>query len=70
MSRITVKHKDVGDDLYKSEYLAEEAHEIPDETILIVSEPPSGYYKIYNIYAQKIGAKYHIVTEQENVPEP
>ncbi len=70
MTRITVKHKDIGGTLYKEEYHWDEAHELSTETILLVSEPPPGYYKIYNIFAQKIGSKYHIVTEQENVPEP
>ena len=70
MARITVKHKDVAEKIYKEDYLWEELHELPSDSVVVVSEPPSGYYKIYNIYAQKIGTKYHIVTEQENVPEP
>lgn len=36
MARITVKHKDVGDIVYKEEYHWDEAHELPAATILLV----------------------------------
>jgi len=70
VARITVKHKDIGETLYKEEYHWDEAHELPDSSILLVSEPPSGKYKIYNIYLQKIGSKYHPIFEYESIPEP
>ena len=70
MAKIIVKHKDIGEELSQEEYVWAEAHELPGDSILLVSEPPSGKYKIYNIYMQKIGAKYHPIFEIENIPEP
>ena len=34
------------------------------------SSPPSGYHKIYNIYAKKVGGSYHLVLVIESEPEP
>ena len=34
------------------------------------SDPPSGYYKVYNLYAIKIGTKFHLVMEQDTNPIP
>jgi len=72
MGKEIVQHTDPqpeGLDFYKVNYLSGDAHELPAETILIVSEPPSGKHKIYNFYAIKTGDKYHLVFEVENVPE-
>jgi len=70
VARIIVKHKDIGDKLYQEEYHWDEAHELPSSSILLVSEPPSGFHKIYNIYANKVGSKYHWIMEVETIPEP
>lgn len=70
MARITVKHKDIGETLYKEEYHWDEAHELPGDSVLLVSEPPSGFHKIYNIYAKKVGTKYHWIMEVETISQP
>jgi len=56
-------------ELSKEEWEWEETHELPTNTILLVSEPPSGKHKVYNLYATKIDAKYHLVFEVETIPE-
>jgi len=45
-----VTHKDVGTGLSKTEYLSEEAHELLEDTVLVISEPPTGKLKVVNIY--------------------
>ena len=65
-----IRHTDVGLGVTKVEYHDEDAHELPEDTILIVSEPPSTYHKIYNLYAIKTGDKYHLQMDVEEIPEP
>lgn len=35
----------------------------------VPSNPPSGYHKIYNLYAKKTGVKYQLIMVLESVPE-
>ena len=36
----------------------------------LVSNPPSGSHKIYNIYAKKVDGTYRLVMELESIAEP
>jgi len=36
----------------------------------VTSRPPSGSYRVYNIYLNKVGENYLIVMDHEDVPEP
>ena len=40
----SVVHDDTGLGLNKDGYHAEDAHILPEDTVLVTSEPPSGYY--------------------------
>jgi hypothetical protein len=53
----------------------EDLHELVlDESIdngmLVVSNPPSGFYKVTNIYCTKVGDTYELVVNHENIPQP
>lgn len=61
MAEPIIVHTNVGVGLKKGEYHDFDSHELPENTILMTSEPPSGYYKVYGLYLQKIGDKYHPV---------
>lgn len=54
------------------EWMGEDIHEVNvnNDGVLLVSIPPSGKHKIYNIYAVKTGGKYHLEMDVENTPEP
>ena len=38
--------------------------------VVFTSSPPSGYHKIYNIWAKKVGGTYQLVIDVETEPEP
>ena len=68
MSKIV--HTNVGEGIETlEEYMSEDMHELTEEGELILSAPPSGYHKIYGIYAKKVGAKYHLVMVVETERE-
>ena len=50
-------------------HILAENEEIEGETI-IVSNPPSGKYRILNIYMRKLGESYHPVYIIDDVPIP
>lgn len=69
MAKIT--HANVGTGIETlEEWMGENIHALDEGGDIVVSNPPSGYHKIYNIYARKIGAKYHLTIDVENEPEP
>lgn len=37
--------------------------------LAVKSQPPIGFHKIYEVYAKKIGDKYHLVMVVETEPE-
>jgi len=54
MSSKTVKHINVGEDIPDSATWQSEAlHELPVDTILIVSNPPDGFEQVKNIYLKE-----------------
>ena len=67
-----IKHIIVGEQLDSGEWVSEDTHEVVagTEGILLISNPPSGCYKIYNVYAEKFGAVYKFVFEHSDIPEP
>ena len=74
MTDKVVKHKDaaptVGEEVDSVEWASEEIHELPTDSILVVSKPPSTYYKVYGIYMRKTGNKYQPVFIVESEPVP
>ncbi len=57
MTDKTVKHIDVGAELTSIEYTGEEAHELPVDSILVTSKPPTGAFKITNAYFVEVSGK-------------
>jgi hypothetical protein len=37
--------------------------------VVVISNPPSGYYKIFNIYMAKVGAIYQLYIDHSDIPE-
>lgn len=67
------KHKTVGTQLTQAEFEALDLHELDGVqfgTIVLKSKPPSGYYKVVNLYVEKVGANYKLKVEYEDTPEP
>ena len=67
------KHKSVGTQLTQAEFEDLELHELDGVqfgNIVVKSEPPSGYYKVVNIYCEKVGSIYKLVVDHETDPEP
>lgn len=67
------KHKTVGTQLEQAEFKDVELHVLDGVKfgdIIIKSEPPSGYYKVVNLYVEKVGANYKLKVEYEDTPEP
>jgi len=66
-----IKHANVGTGVETlGEWMGEDLHTVDTEDgILLVSVPPSGYHKIYNLYAEKTGEKYHLKMDYEEIPE-
>jgi len=66
-----IKHINVGTGIETlEEWMGESIHELTEDGELIVSNPPSTYYKIYNIYAKKTGDKWHLMMQVDEDPEP
>ncbi len=51
------------------EWMGEGIHELDEDGELIVSNPPSTYYKCYGLYMKKIGSKYYPVFVHSDTPE-
>ena len=67
------KHKTVGTQLTQAEFEDTVLHEIDGLTaggVLVISNPPSGYYKVVNLYCEKVGASYKLVVVHEDTPQP
>ena len=67
------KHKSVGTQLTQEEFEGVELHELDGVqfgTIVLKSVPPSGKYKIFNMYMEKVGSIYKLYIEHSDVPEP
>lgn len=64
-----IKHIDVGEELDSVEWVSPDTHEVVEGGKLIVSEPPSTFHKIYNLYAKKVGSTYQLVMVLESEPE-
>ena len=67
------KHRSVGTQLTQAEFEELDLHELDGVqfgNIVVKSEPPSGYYKVVNLYVEKVGAVYKLVVQHEDTPEP
>ena len=69
MGKVVV-HKNVGLGIDSVEYHSDDAHELPEDTVLVTSEPPSGSYKIYGLYLKPVGSTYKICYVKSDTPEP
>lgn len=67
MADKTVKHKSVGEELDSTEWISEELHDLPTESVLLISKPPVGGHKIYNIWRTAEG---NIKYEYEDIAKP
>ncbi len=68
MAKIT--HTNVGEGIETlEEWMHEDTHALDEDGELIVSNPPSTYYKVYGIYMKKIGNKYCPVFVHSDTPE-
>ena len=66
-----IKHINVGTGIETlEEWMNVDVHELTEDGELIVSAPPSGFHKIYGIYAKKTGEVYQLFMVVENEPEP
>jgi hypothetical protein len=72
MPVIKVKHISVGTEIKDdAEWTKEDLHTLEvEEGAVIVSNPPSGGYKIFNMWLEKVGSKYKIMFDIENIPIP
>ena len=65
-----VIHTNVGEGLETlAEWMGEGIHTLDEDGELIVSNPPSGYYKVYGIYLRKVGEKFFPVFVYSDTPE-
>ena len=63
-------HTNVGEGIETiEEWIGEEIHELDEPGELVVTYPPSGYYKCYGVYMKKIGSKFYPVFVHEDTPE-
>ena len=66
-----IKHKSTGIECDSGEFHGVELHEVSEgDGGLLISNPPSGFHRVYNIYLQKTGGKYHPIFIVEDIPEP
>ncbi len=67
-----IRHANVGTGVETlEEWMGDDIHEIDTDTgVLLISIPPSGFHKIYNIYAYKTGEQLHLKIDYEEIPEP
>ena len=67
---VKVVHTNVGTGIETlQEFMGEDMHELSEEGELLVSDPPSGYYKVYGIYMKKIGDRFYPVFVHNDTPE-
>lgn len=67
-----VKHKSIGHKLYRDYFEGLDLHEIdgkPMGDVILISNPPAGFYKVVNIYCNKADGKYKLVIEHTDEPE-
>jgi len=65
-----VHHVSTGIGIKTDEEWVAEVHQIEEnDGILLVSNPPSGFHKIYNLYAVKTGNVYHLQMDVEDIPK-
>lgn len=68
------KHgKDTADELNKTKFEWVDLHTVDGTNfsdVVLISKPPSGYYKVVNIYVEKVGVNYKLKVEHEDTPEP
>jgi len=61
-----VKHVPVGEGLDSVEWVGEELHALPTDTILITSKPPSGMCKVVELFVNPQTGKF--VVRYDNTP--
>lgn len=66
MAEKTVKHKYVGEELDSIEWESETLHELPSDSILLTSKPPSGKYKVTNLYVDPSNGR--LTVEYDDTP--
>lgn len=55
----TVKHIDVGEEIPDSlTWRSAELHELPTDSVLVTSKPPSGMYKVVALYVNPNTGKF------------
>jgi len=65
-----IVHTNVGTGIETlDEWMGQDIHELAEGGKIVISEPPSGFHKIYNIYAKKTGDIYHLMMVVETEPE-
>ena len=64
-----IVHTNVGTGIETLTEWMGDIHELTEGGDIIISNPPSGFHKIYNIYAKKIGDKYHLMVDVNTEPE-
>ena len=68
MAKIT--HTNVGTGIeHLAEWMGDDIHALDEAGELIVTNPPSGFYKCYGVYMTKIGNKFHPVFVHSDTPE-
>ena len=63
-----IKHISVGEELNSVEWASEDTHELVGGGEIVPTDPPSGYYKVTNLYCVKVGNAYKLVVEHEDTP--
>jgi len=70
LSERLLHHKDAGINVDSVEWTEDALHELASDTIILVSDPPSGFHRIVSLYMKKVGVKYQFVAVVETDPVP
>ena len=63
MADKTVKHINVGVGLETlEEWMGEDIHELPTDTVLVISKPPDGFTQVKTIYLKEIEQELYLIT--------
>lgn len=65
-----VIHTNVGTGIeHLEEWMGEGIHSLDEDGEIVVTAPPSGYYKCYGVYMTKVGNKFYPVFVHDDTPE-
>lgn len=65
-----IRHIAIGEELDSSEWVREDIHELTEVGELVVSAPPSTFYKIYGMYTRETGDELTLMLEIDTDPNP